>query len=800
MPDNKEFHHKLQALKSDYKDQLPDRLRHITDDWDTLCDVTWNDRLLDRLITRVHNIAGSGGSFGFTELSRQCKTVEHLLIELKQQKSLPSVPMKRHLSTLIETLYEYTGLENDAPLIVERDTALDMKLLIVDDDRDYAQLMAMVCEQWGCETDTLDSISLLEERLARSLPEAVLIDIVFPEGGFAGIDAVKKIHDSLGLKIPVIFMSARNDLDARLKAMRAGGEAYLTKPVDPVELKSLLERLRIQKSNYASVLIVDDDEIMTRTYSFMLSDFGFETFSCNDPTNVIRMVEKHAPNLVLLDLNMPRLRGDELIRIFKQDPKYMHIPLVMMTADAREETRLRALEAGAADFIVKPFEADELAIKVRDVIVRNNAMQQLIKQVTKEDLSKNISNRQHFISVLQEVLTTGELHSEPAVLVQLTTRNLEYIRHRIGLSKMDHSNNRLTASIRQNLQSGELMTDVSDLTVLLLLKGHSLALTQQRVQSILEKLNSVTFNSSAEPVRLDCCAGIYTVSRTSRHIDEILNEVEHAAFTATTTPGKAIVVCNTRKESLASGHYDRDVDSAVENQRIDLTYQPIINMNRREPMYEGYARIRDDSGVPLMPSEFMSYIDNKGIQNEFNEALTYSALQQLNDQAAGGVSDFKLIIKLICENFSPLNYLSWLGKVISNTATDSSHRLLISIPESYAFRQQQAAIRLITGIRDLRCGLVMDRAGATDHSIAITQELQPDYLKIDRPIIEQVVKGEPVARRRLKELAGTDVPVIAPYVETAASFACLWDLGVRHFQGFFVQAPRAELDFDFSQQ
>ncbi len=800
MKDNMRFENKLQTLQRDYKKQLPERLRAITNDWGTLCDVTWNPRLLERLITRIHSIAGSAGSFGFAQLSRKCQSAEQILIELRQQQSLPSVTVKRNISQIIDEFYEHSGLEEDAPLIVEQGSSLDLKLLIVDDEAEYAQLVSLICEQWGCETEILTDLAHLSSRLTTYQPDLVLIDIVFPEGGFAGIHAVKKIHDSLGLKIPVIFMSSRNDLDARLKAMRAGGEAYLTKPIDPVELKSLLDRLRIQKANYASVLIVDDDKTLTRAYSYMLEDFGFETFVCNDPTDVIRQVEKHSPNLVLLDLNMPKIKGNELIRLFKQDPKYMHIPLVMMTADARDETRIDAMNAGATDFIVKPFEPEDLAAKVRNVIVKTNAMQQLIKQVTKEDLSKNISNRQHFMGTLQEVLQNGLIRNTPAALVQMTTRNLEYLRHKAGLSRLEQANHQLINRIKARLEPDELMTEIADLTVLMLVKNTSPEATRERLTNLMDELNERHLNVGDENIALDCCCGFYSLSRSGRHIDDILNEVENAAFNATTTPETDIVFCRSTSTSDTSDPHDRDIELALENLQVNLIYQPIINMERHEKKYEAYARINDRNNTPLPPSDFMGHIDSRGLHNEFNQAVTYSAIEELNQQAEQGATDIQLIIKLATSHFTPLNYLVWMSKVLNATPVYPGQRLIISIPEEYTLRQRRAALRLITGIKDMACGLMLDKVGLSDNSMAILTEFNPQLVKLDRKVIEKLLAESTEEKRNVCALLDQGITVIAPYVETAASFASLWDMGIRNFQGFFVQKPQSGLNFDFSQQ
>ena len=115
------------------------------------------------------------------------------------------------------------------------------------------------------------------------------------------------------------------------------------------------------------ILVVDDDPLALRYVREALIPAGYAPVVTGDPRQLSDLVEKHAPELVLLDLMLPGTDGLELMR---STPRLADLPVIFLSAYGRDETIARALELGAADYIVKPFSPAELTARVKAVLRR----------------------------------------------------------------------------------------------------------------------------------------------------------------------------------------------------------------------------------------------------------------------------------------------------------------------------------------------------------------------------------------------------------------------------------------------
>lgn len=118
-----------------------------------------------------------------------------------------------------------------------------------------------------------------------------------------------------------------------------------------------------------TILIVDDDEDLTKTLSERLQFEGYETVVMNSGVNALESITRTKPDLMLLDLMMPAGSGVTVLNIVKSNPFFCSIPLVVMTAIAdslRMEGDIRAL--GADDFVIKPCDTSSLLMKIRALL------------------------------------------------------------------------------------------------------------------------------------------------------------------------------------------------------------------------------------------------------------------------------------------------------------------------------------------------------------------------------------------------------------------------------------------------
>jgi len=122
-----------------------------------------------------------------------------------------------------------------------------------------------------------------------------------------------------------------------------------------------------------TVLVVDDDAQVVRTLSDIMSRDGFAVLTALDAAQALAVLEKSLPCLILLDVQMPGMDGLELCRRIKTDPRTSHVPVTLVTARADSADVEAGIAAGATDYIKKPFDKDDVRMRVRLQIRTNDA-------------------------------------------------------------------------------------------------------------------------------------------------------------------------------------------------------------------------------------------------------------------------------------------------------------------------------------------------------------------------------------------------------------------------------------------
>jgi len=127
----------------------------------------------------------------------------------------------------------------------------------------------------------------------------------------------------------------------------------------------------MMKSGYTPrILVADDDTIVQQFVSSILMENGYEVFTASDGRQALDMVREIKPDLVILDLIMPYRDGYEVLRLLQEKDETRSVPVIILSAKSREEDIIRGLEAGAEDFMIKPFNALELVARARKVLAR----------------------------------------------------------------------------------------------------------------------------------------------------------------------------------------------------------------------------------------------------------------------------------------------------------------------------------------------------------------------------------------------------------------------------------------------
>ncbi|MEC9123125.1 MAG: response regulator transcription factor [Verrucomicrobiota bacterium] len=119
------------------------------------------------------------------------------------------------------------------------------------------------------------------------------------------------------------------------------------------------------------IFVVDDEKDLTDLLHYQLGKEGFEVKFSNNPFEALGKARDFSPELIILDVMMPDLDGFQLLRMIRSDNLLQKIPVIMLTAKSGVEHRIKGLEQGADDYLEKPFDSQELILRIRSILKRS---------------------------------------------------------------------------------------------------------------------------------------------------------------------------------------------------------------------------------------------------------------------------------------------------------------------------------------------------------------------------------------------------------------------------------------------
>ncbi len=175
-----------------------------------------------------------------------------------------------------------------------------------------------------------------------------------------------------------------------------------------MDVQSVQEKPAVE-TKQAKILIVDDEESVHKLISAFLKRHGYQPYSCFKSNEIIDVIQKTKPDLVLMDLMMPRLDGISATRRIRNLDNGSYLPIIVVTARREVKEMVLALEAGADDYITKPFEFEELLARIKNML----RLKQLQERLLVKTQELNEANQQ--IQRLNHVLVDTNKHLQKKV-------------------------------------------------------------------------------------------------------------------------------------------------------------------------------------------------------------------------------------------------------------------------------------------------------------------------------------------------------------------------------------------------
>jgi len=265
-------------------------------------------------------------------------------------------------------------------------------ILIADDNEESRNLLSRCLEKQGYTVATADNGRQALEMMAVENFDLLLLDILMPE--LDGYAVLKHMNaDPKHKTLPVIVLTSETETSNVIRCIELGANDYLVKPFDMVVLRNRIVRallnrrlreevtgeLHWQGEQAPAILIVEDDDMSRDLLQKRVSRAGYRVVSVANGSAALEILSKQSFGLVLLDIMMPGMSGYDVLEHLNGNKKLSTMSVIMISALDDHETIERCLQAGAEDYITKPFNALVLKSRILSCLQSNRVRDAALK-------------------------------------------------------------------------------------------------------------------------------------------------------------------------------------------------------------------------------------------------------------------------------------------------------------------------------------------------------------------------------------------------------------------------------------
>ncbi len=534
------------------------------------------------------------------------------------------------------------------------------------------------------------------------------------------------------------------------------------------------------------VLIVEDDRGQALFAQSVLHGAGMQAEVQMQSDGVLDAMRRFHPDLVLMDLHMPGKDGMSLTMLIRQQPEYLHLPIVFLTGDPDPERQFEVLESGADDFLNKPIRPRHLIAAVSNRILRSRQRQQALPRATlntETGLPTRTFVLQHLTDSLQRNADGGLFFVEVSSALSL--------RERYGYAVFEHLMNQAGRQLaaaasphpvaRLNDNSFLMLADTVD-------EGTLAALAQQ----LRDGLTAHDFQARAnEPLKLRGSVGYTALSLGFADAGSALEATERAVLQARLKP-----------ESLAAyepAQIDEDAPSiSLEDGQFELAYQPIVAVaGSDQAQYQVLLRMRQADGSLISASQVIPAAESAGGIAQIDHWVLEHALYVLAERQAEGPS-LRLFVSQSPRSLARESHAQWLldalrARGIEGTSLVIDLRLADALIHTVTLRQFCQQL-MPAGVQ-----FCLSQFEPGTEADALLTQLPLGFVRVSSKYAS--AHADPVLRDQLRGVIDAahrqGLQVIGQQIEDPQAAAAMWMGGVDFIQGNLVQAVGSELGFDF---
>lgn len=576
--------------------------------------------------------------------------------------------------------------------------------------------------------------------------------------------------------------------------------------------------LTAAESNEPHILVCDDDPTVRLLARECLEEAGIRVTEAADGEEAIVQFERDKPDLIFLDVDMPKLNGFEVCSKIRCVPEGQNIPILIATGADDRESIDQGFRSGATQYKTKPINWSLLSRDVRYMLrsaenfTALQAREAEVQHLAYFDLLTGLPNRSSFLTFLEQCASAPAADDTPLGLMILNINHFKRINdslgHEVGDQILVTMANRLRETLSKELPalfslneaSAERFSTESTLDLMRTGGGELSIIVRNSGAEQLEAIAARALKTLDDPLVLSQYQlllspniGIALMDPTRGSIDQMIREAR-LALKASQQLGR----CHYRRydTTLADDTQERltlekDLNAAMSsNDQLFMVYQPQIKAGTGQiEGVEALVRWRHPNLGMIPPDKFIDVAEGSGQIISLGNWIIQRVGQDVIDNPSAFPEKWTIGVNLSPLQFTQSNFIETISTLLG--ATGHHRSVELELTEGVIMADADDSLAKMNALKDTGFRLAIDDFGTGYSSLSYLQNFPIDTLKIDRAFVSKIGTdhGDGIVKAILKMGQALELKVIAEGVETEQQALFLNQYACDSFQGYLYSKP-----------
>ncbi len=447
-----------------------------------------------------------------------------------------------------------------------------------------------------------------------------------------------------------------------------------------------------------------------------------------------------------------------------------------------------------------------IQIIIRKEDVNSEELERQLKLLSQKDQLTGLFNRQYSIERLEATIADCEQEKYTAALMEIHIDNFDDIKNSVGVVKSDQYIIEAAKTLSEVIRDDDVLSRYTHDSFTVIAIDYNEDNIESYARELQKAISQLETSIKDARINTTCSIGIALIDSDSPEYNDILARSEKAIACASKKGANQLFTYAPEKGELTRHEVDakfkEQLTDALKNDKFLLHYQPIVSLHGdTDERYEVFVRMQTDKKHELiMPQNFLPAAERIGMSIAIDRWVLYRTIQEYTTQLAQG-KKIRFFIKLSASSIKDETLIDWLSYQIKDKNIPAN-TLNFEVKETVAVTNLKNAKTLSHKLKALECGFVLDDFGTGTNPFQLLDHIHADYVRIESSFMENLADN-PQNQESIKHIAEQAAELgklsIAQHVPDATSLSLLWGMGINFIQGYFLQEPLTDMEYDFTE-